>query len=166
MQKITYASFADIQPDAFLPILNGTKIRAHLVHHETFDISSLKTWMDSKQGEDKQHGCRIRAVIINGDLAGWCGIQKEEEQYELAVVLAPDFWGCGIAVFKTLMHWASTFGHKEVLMHLLDSRPEYSRIKRLATDCHKTAILGREFTTYHLNVGHLISLHPCKKTPK
>ncbi len=56
-------------------------------------------------------------------------------------------------IFKTLMRWASELGHKEMLFHLLESRPEYKALNKMSTKVQKTEQLGRCFTTYHVPVG-------------
>jgi len=108
--------------------------------------------MNEKIEIESLEGCRIRAVFINGDLVGWCGIQQDNNGFELAIVISQKFWGFGIPIFKTLMLWAKELGHKEVLFHLLDSRPEYKALKKTSTKTNKTELLGRFFTTYYFSV--------------
>ena len=75
------------------------------------------------------------------------------EVFWIHLIKTQKFWGFGIPIFKVLMCWANELGHKEILFHLLESRPEYKALNKMATKVHKTEQLGRYFTTYHIPVG-------------
>ncbi|WP_044616184.1 hypothetical protein [Gynuella sunshinyii] len=152
MSEIKYLSFSDINPDDFLVIVNEDSLRTHLIEHAYFDSSSIREWVEDKIKVDALPGCRIRAVYIDGSLAGWCGIQPDDSGFELAIVISKNFWGYGINIFKSLMIWAAELGHEEVLFHLLESRREYSALKKMADKVQKTELLGRVFTTYFISV--------------
>lgn len=154
MDNITFVDFSHINTKDLLPIVNKDSLRKHLIDHEKFTTTSLQEWINEKLAIDACKGCRIRAIYINDNLAGWCGIQPDQKGFELAIVISQQFWGAGILIFKTLMLWAKELGHNEVLFHLLDSRPEYKSLKRMATKVHKTELLGRCFTTYTIAVDH------------
>lgn len=153
MSGIEFLNFNQVNPEDFMEILNEDSLRTHLIDHSYFDSSSLQIWMEEKIDLDAIQGCRIRAVSINGVLAGWCGIQPDDNGFELAIVISQKFWGFGITIFKTLICWAKEIGHKEVVFHLLDSRPEYQAIKKISSKVSKTEQLGRCFTTYHITVS-------------
>jgi len=153
MSEIEFLSFNQVSPENFMGIVNEDSLRTHLIDHPYFDASSLQAWMEDKVKTNDIKGCRIRAVYIGGALAGWCGIQPDDNGFELAIVISSKFWGFGISIFKTLMCWAKEVGHKEVLFHLLESRPEYKALNRMSTKVHKTELAGRYFTTYHVSVG-------------
>ena len=51
------------------------------------------------------------------------------------------------------MCWAKELGHKEILFHLLESRPEYKSLNKMSTKVYKTELAGRCCTTYHVDVG-------------
>jgi len=152
MSEIEFLRFNQVNPDEFMGIVNQDSLRTHLIDHPYFDETSLQTWMEEKIKTDAMHGCRIRAVYIGGVLAGWCGIQPDDNGFELAIVISKKFWGFGIPIFKRLMFWAKELGHKEILFHLLESRPEYKVLNKMSTKVHKTELSGRCFTTYHVAV--------------
>ncbi|OUS31096.1 GNAT family N-acetyltransferase [Gammaproteobacteria bacterium 45_16_T64] len=149
---INYVKFCDINPDDFLPILNKEQVRNHLVHHPLFDSTSIHAWVEDKINCNQMEGCRVRAVYSCDTLAGWCGIQKDNEGYEIAIVISESFWGIGSLIFKELMGWAKELGHKEVVIHLLETRPIYKFLKKNSLKTHSTKMLGRKFVTYHISV--------------
>jgi hypothetical protein len=154
MSEIEFLHFNQVNPEDFLGVVNEDSLRTHLIDHPYFDVASLQAWMEDKIKVDAVQGCRIRAVYIGGVLAGWCGIQPDDNGFELAIVISQKFWGFGIPIFKVLMCWANEMGHKEILFHLLESRPEYKALNRISTKVHKTEQLGRCFTSYHVPVGN------------
>lgn len=155
MIDLHYIPFAQVDPLTLLPVLNESPIREHLVQHALFDADSVRGWAAGKAQADQQPGCRTRVILQAGHVVGWCGIQREGKDHELAIVLAQASWGCGPAVFRQLIAWAREFGHQEVVLHLLDSRREYRFLTRLATHTCRTRLLGRDFTTYRIAVGRL-----------
>lgn len=158
MSTIEYSSFTLVSPEQLLIVVNEDELRTHLVNHEYFDSDTIREWMAEKIRISSLAGCRIRAVYIAGELAGWCGIQPYESGFEIAIVLSKRFWGHGIRIFKTVMRWALALGHDEIVFHLLDSRPEYKSLRKLAKKVEKTNLMDRVFTTYYISVrksGHL-----------
>lgn len=75
MSKIEYLFFDQVKPEDFISIINEDSLRIHLIEHPYFDATSVRVWMEDKIKLDATNGCRIRAVYIDGMLAGWCGIQ-------------------------------------------------------------------------------------------
>lgn len=158
MTTIDFVNFDQVNPEELLVVVNDKNVRTHLIDHESFTSSSLKEWINDKLVIDSMAGCRIRAVSIDGTLAGWCGIQPDDSGYELAIVITKEFWGRGIAIFKTLMLWAKELGHQEVIFHLLDSRPEYKALEKISTKVYKTELLDRCFTSYSISIDQWFAL--------
>lgn len=153
MTDIEFSSFKDVRAEEWLEILNQDALRTHLIEHPYFDENSLNEWVEDKMKVDSMAGCRVRAVYIGGVLAGWCGIQPDDNGFEIAIVISQKFWGKGISIFRILMRWASELGHREIIFHLLETRPEYKALKKMSTRSHKTTLAGHRFTTYYLAVG-------------
>lgn len=152
MNTVEYPEFSTINPSDFLPLLNSEKIRKHLIEHDLFTIDTLTTWMHSKTEVDATLGCKVRGIICNGEVAGWCGIQFEEGKYELAIIIDDKFWGLGKTVFKELICWAKELKHNEVYIHFLHTRPEYKFLKKIAKNVYEEDFFGNKFTTYQLAV--------------
>jgi hypothetical protein len=152
MNAINYLKFNEINPDDLSSVLNQDNVRDHLVPHRHFDSCSIRDWIKGKIDHDSFPGCRIRAVFIDDNLAGWCGIQKDNENFELAIVISQAHWGKGPLIFKDLISWAKELEHQEVLIHLLETRREYRFLKRMSTSTHKTKMFGKTFITYHIAV--------------
>ena len=152
MSTIKYVKFNEVNTNDFLPLLNNQKNREHLMAHELFDPITAKNWINSKLEVDATRGCKVRAIIYKEQLAGWCGIQLEDNKYEIAIVIDNIFWGLGKKVFREIMCWAKELGHKSILIHFLHTRPEYKFLKTIASNVYETELHGSKFTTYQLVV--------------
>lgn len=117
-----------------------------------FNLDSVTAWINSKIVVDTIEGCRVRAITCNNQLAGWCGIQLEDEKYELAIVIDEQYWGLGKTIFQDMMRWAKELGHDEVIIHFLHTRPNYKFLQKMASNVYETEMLGSKFTTYQLAV--------------
>lgn len=136
-----------------MSVINEDTLREHLVEHPYFDSKSIAEWIEGKVQTDATEGCRVRVISIDGEIAGWCGIQPDDNGFEIAIVISQRFWGAGVSIFKTLLGWAGELGHKEVLFHLLDSRREYKALAKIAECVSHSQLLDRSFTTYLFSVG-------------
>ena len=152
MNTITYRKFSAVDSSSFIPILNEESIRDHLISHNIFDEQSVNEWVEEKIECSSIAGCRIRAVYLDNNLVCWCGIQKEDKEYEIAIVISKSSWGIGVSIFNKLIGWSKELGHKEVVIHLLETRPEYKFLRRKSIRTHDTKMLGRKFRTYHISV--------------
>jgi hypothetical protein len=152
MPDIEYVKFSDVNPQNFLPLLNKLKIREHLIQHELFDINTTSAWMKSKVEVDGIQGCKVRAINVDNQLVGWCGIQFENDKYEIAIVIDDSSWGLGIKIFHEMMVWAKIIGHKEVYINFLHTRPKYKFLQKRSKKCYESELYGSKFNTYQLEV--------------
>ena len=155
MKQIEYINFNDVTPKDFIPLLNKQKIREHLIDHQLFDESAVKEWLETKIMVDSSQGCKVQAINIDKQLAGWCGIQLENKNYEIAVVIDDRYWGLGRQIFVEIMTWAKELGHKTVFIHLLYTRPDYKFLRKISKNVYESELLGSKFTTYELEVNRL-----------
>ncbi|MCO1333344.1 N-acetyltransferase [Microbulbifer sp. OS29] len=153
MRHLEYRKLNEIEPKKLLSLLNKKTTRQHLVDHAPFNPESIAEWINSKVDTDFRHGCRVRAITIDKQLAGWCGIQLEGQNYEIAIVIEDIYWGLGRPVFFEMMSWAKELGHTIIHIHLLNTRPEYNFLKKIAKKVYQSDILGGKFTTYEIEVG-------------
>ena len=152
MKSIEYTNLRDLDKIELLEILNKPKNRNHLVEHQVFNLALLQTWMDDKIKVNEAKGCRVKGIKVEGSVAGWCGIQYENEAYELAIILDEKHWGLGIRVFKELMNWALELGHTHVVLHLFNTRREYQFLYKMASRVYESNLFGERFTSYELEV--------------
>lgn len=152
MNCIEYIKLDEVNPKEFALLLNKQKIREHLIDHQLFDIETVKAWIETKIEVDSSKGCKVRAIVVNQQLAGWCGIQLEDGKYEMAIVIDNNYWGLGRKIFREIMVWAKEFGHKTVFIHFLYTRPEYKFLRKISKNVYESELFGNKFTTYEIAV--------------
>jgi RimJ/RimL family protein N-acetyltransferase len=150
--ELEFVPLQAVDADELLICLNHQDIRTHLVEHPLFTPESLQQWLEGKEQLQQQHqNSRIRAVVIDNRVAGWCGIQPQQDGYELAIVIARPYWGVGPVIFRMLMAWARELGHRQIEFLLLDSRRRYRLLEQRALAVHNQSWMGRSFTRYVLS---------------
>jgi GNAT superfamily N-acetyltransferase len=152
LNNFKYVDFRDIDPRVLIEVLNSEKVREHLMPHPLFDETSVRKWVAEKIEIDSTEGCYVRAVFIDEVPAGWCGIQKEKDDYEIAIILSDKFKGAGSKIFRHLIDKAKRFGHKEIAIHLLETRPVYKFLEKMASKRISSTISGHKFNTYIIKV--------------
>ncbi|WP_051358124.1 GNAT family N-acetyltransferase [Rubidibacter lacunae] len=116
-------------------------------------METVKAWIETKIEADSSPGCKVRAVVVNQQLAGWCGIQLEGEKYEIAIVIDNSYWGLGRKIFREIMVWAKDFGHTTVFIHLLYSRQEYKFLRKISKNVYESKLFGNKFRTYEISIS-------------
>ena len=152
MGRIEYIAINIVDPGQLLSLLNKDSVRKHLVNHQIFDKESLKSWLQEKIEVDSTRGCRVRAIFVDERCVGWCGIQQDGGEYEIAVVLDDTHWGLGRKIFRELLTWAKELGHQTVSIHFLHTRPQYKFLRKIANSVYESEIMTNKFTTYRLPV--------------
>lgn len=147
-----YIDLESIKLNELVALLNECEVRTHLIQHDLFDAKSAQGWINSKLEINSLKGCYVRAIEIEGKLVGWCGIQPDDYCHEIAIVLQKSSWGVGGLVFKDLMTKAQEMGLKEVVLNLLNSRPKYESLSRLANRVETRNVHGGCFRTYYISV--------------
>lgn len=155
MQNISYVAIEGLNRNELMSILNKASVREHLVSHEQFDELLLDDWVAEKVIVNSTKGCRVQGIKVNEVVAGWCGIQFENGSFELAIVLDEKYWGMGVRVFKDVMAWASELGHSKVVLHLLNTRPGYVFLEKMANRVYESTLFGQKYTSYELRVPNI-----------
>lgn len=151
--KLTFSALDTPAHKEWLNLLNSESVRKHLLKHPIFDEGTLKDWLQDKIAQDRKPGCRLRAVQLEGKLAGWCGIQKESGGYEVALVLSPKYWGRGREILEVIVSWAREMGHQQLLAHLPQTRPQAKALARLFGDpIGVNTIQNHRFNTYRIEI--------------
>lgn len=153
MNKLSFAKLTEIDKNVMLTILNKASTRKHLIHHEQFTLDYVEQWILGKLEVDAAAGCKVRAVELDGVLAGWCGIQQEKGEYEVAIVIDDSHWGLGKRIFDEMMLWAIEMGHNTLVIHLLKTRPKYKFLEKIACKVSDSIVMGESFTSYQLDVS-------------
>jgi [ribosomal protein S5]-alanine N-acetyltransferase len=120
----------DLRPLAVAPpadvcaLHNDPRVRRHMpLASGLFDYSAFQKWLANKEALQRQYGYAPWSIWVGGSFAGWGGFQFESGDPELALVLAPEFWGYGKAIYKELIRRGfETFGFESFVVLLPPQR--------------------------------------------
>ena len=68
-----------------------------------FTEESAAEWVTAKDGQWNANGYGPWAVLLDGELAGWGGFQREENGADFALVLFPQYWGHGADITRAAL---------------------------------------------------------------
>jgi [ribosomal protein S5]-alanine N-acetyltransferase len=69
---------------------------------DTFDEEDCRQWIAGKEKMWAEHGYGPWAFVVDGRFVGWGGLQPEEGDVDLGLVLHPDFWGYGKMIYESV----------------------------------------------------------------
>lgn len=147
-----YQNLTQIDHKLLINLLNKNDVRTFLVDHHMFNEENIFDWINEKTKLDSMQKCYIRAIEIEGNLAGWCGIQPDTPVYEIAVILDKKYWGNGKKIFVHLLNKAKELGHKEVVLNLLGTRPIYKSLEKLSHKIKNRFVYADNFTSYYIKL--------------
>ncbi|MDQ8953167.1 N-acetyltransferase [Acinetobacter rudis] len=130
-----------------MPLANG------VIFDEEFCIK----WVEEKENQWEKYGYGPWAFVVDGKFAGWGGLQHEDGEADLALVLHPLYWGVGKQIFYKIIKKAFTEMSLESITILLPStRKKLKGIYLLGFVFDGTVTLGGEyfarFRLYNPNV--------------
>ena len=97
-----------------------------------FNYQKCIEWVAQKDAQWKEHGYGPWAIMINEHFAGWGGLQHEDGDADLALVLHPDYWGAGKIIYDEIIRRAFCEMKLESITILLPlSRVKIKTILRL-----------------------------------
>lgn len=96
-----------VDKNLIIKLLNDPLIKRHMpLSAESFDEKNYQEFIASKEAIWEKFGFGPCAYFVNNEFIGWGGIQPDEEDFELALVLAPAYWGYGRQLYNDLIHQA------------------------------------------------------------
>ncbi|KTD62160.1 GNAT family N-acetyltransferase [Legionella spiritensis] len=96
-----------VDKNLIIELLNNPIVQRHMpLSSQGFDEKQYNTFIASKEDIWEKHGFGPWAYFIDGNFAGWGGIQPDEENFELALVLSPAYWGYGKKIYKDMIEEA------------------------------------------------------------
>ncbi|MHC6226140.1 GNAT family N-acetyltransferase [Pseudomonas sp. X10] len=117
-----------------------------------FDEAKCLAWVAEKESQWGLNGYGPWAFMIDQAFAGWGGLQLEEGDADLALVLHPDYWGFGKTIFDEIVRRAfQEMGLGSVTILLPPSRTRVKGLFRLGFRPDGAVELdGTSFNRYRL----------------
>jgi len=101
--RIDLVRLTEVPLDAVVALLNEPRNTRHMPLSTPFTPDTAREWVQAKDGQWVSNGYGPWAVLVEGDLAGWGGFQREPNGADFALVLFPRYWGHGAAITRNVL---------------------------------------------------------------
>ena len=152
--KIEFKQLGEIDRSEYVALNTHPLVMKQMpLSSSDFDDAACKDWIAGKERMWQEHGYGPWAFVIDGKFAGWGGLQPEEGDADLGLVLHPDYWGHGIVIYKEIIRRAfEEMGFKSVIILFPPTRTRIKGILRLGfKEDGELEIGGERFIRYRLH---------------
>lgn len=130
--RIDLVRLVDVPLTSVVGLLNEPRNARHMPLSTPFTPDTAREWVHAKDAQWERNGYGPWAVLVDGDLAGWGGFQREPNGADFALVLFPRYWGLGAPVTRRVLERGFTeLGLTEVIIALPYSRRPDRAVARL-----------------------------------
>lgn len=152
--NIEFKRLADIEPSEIIALMNNPLVRRQMpLIPETFGKEECDGFVASKEQLWSEHGYGPWAFVLDKQFLGWGGLQPENGEADLALVLHPDHWGMGKTIYKGIIDRAfGGMGLQSITVLLPPTRKRVRGLFRLGFVEDGEFVVGEErFIRYRLN---------------
>jgi len=137
----------------YLALNNNPLVRRQMpLTDDYFGERECQEWVTGKEKQWDEYGYGPWAFIIDGKFAGWGGLQYENGDADLGLVLHPDYWGMGKTIYDEIIKRAfEEMKLESVTILLPPTRVRIKGILRLGFQVDgEVEIGGEQFIRYRL----------------
>ena len=150
--QLIFRRLSEIDRAAIIALNTHPLVRRQMpLSDENLDDAACRAWVEGKEKQWDDHGYGPWAFMIDGRFAGWGGLQYEQGDADLGLVLHPDYWGAGKAIYREIIRRAfGDMGLGSVIILLPPSRKQKG-IPRLGFQPDGDVVIaGERFIRYRL----------------
>lgn len=150
---IEFLRLPQVDPADIIELHNHPLVRRQMPLFEgVFAEKDCREFVAAKEALWTEFGYGPWAFYIDGQFAGWGGMQPEGEDADLGLVLHPDYWGWGKTLYEMIIARAfGEMGFESVTILFPPSRTRIKGILRLGFQEDGEMMYGEErFIRYRL----------------
>lgn len=84
----------------WLDLFQDARVKKHMPLSESnIDEKWIQNWISGKEKYPKETPFEIYSIWDDGNFVGWGGIQADGDNFEIAIVLKPEYWGFGHDIY-------------------------------------------------------------------
>lgn len=153
MNDIAFVSLSEVAEDDIIALMTNPEVGKQMpLLAGGFSRDACRIFLEAKKQMWEQHGYGPWAFLVQGEFAGWGGLQPEHGDADFALVLHPQFWGWGRKIFAKIRDMA--FGEMELESFTIlfpPSRLNAKAVTRIGfVKDGQLMIDGAEFVRYRL----------------
>lgn len=144
--NIAFKQLNEVDKSDIMDLMNDPLVRRQMpLLKGDFDEGDCDKFVASKEKLWEEHGYGPYAFVIDERFAGWGGVQPEDGEADLALVLHPDFWGMGKVLYKEIIDRAfGEMGLESVIVLFPPTRTRIKGLLRLGFKEDEELVIGNE----------------------
>lgn len=150
---ITFKRLTEVNKLDIIALMNHPFLKRHMpLLSDHFTEADCDRFIAGKEKLWAEHGYGPWAFLVDGKFAGWGGLQPENGEADLGLVLHPDFWGIGKTLYdKIITVGFQQMGFESLTVLLPLSRRRERVLKRLGfLPEGEVELYGARFFQYRL----------------
>ena len=154
--RIEFKRLTEVDPADIEALMDDPRVRRHLpLARGHFGPAECARFVAAKEQLWAEHGYGPWAFVVDGEFAGWGGLQPDGDEVDLGLVLRPRFWGVGRALYGRLVALAfDEMRVPSVVILLPPSRVRVSGVLQLGFRADGEALVaGERFLRYRLTAA-------------
>ncbi|HHQ6575214.1 TPA: GNAT family N-acetyltransferase [Serratia fonticola] len=130
---IVFKRLSDIDRSEIIALnTNPLVLRQMPLGDSSFGDAECLEWVTNKESQWDEYGYGPWAFTVSDKFVGWGGLQYENGDADLALVLHPDHWGLGKKIYDKILAYAfNEMGLKSITILLPPTRLKIKAIFRL-----------------------------------
>lgn len=152
--NIEFKRLNEVDKADIIDLMNDPLVRRQMpLTSDNFSEADCDGFIAGKERLWAEHGYGPWAFVVDGQFAGWGGLQPEGDDADLALVLHPKFWGKGKPIYDEIIRRAfGEMGFESVTILFPPSRTRIKGILRLGfRPDGEVEIGGERFIRYRLH---------------
>lgn len=149
LRKLNEVEYKDL-----MDLMNNPLVRRQMpLFDKVFTQEDCSRFITAKEGLWLAHGYGPWAFIVDNKFAGWGGLQPEQGEPDLALMLHPDYWGIGKKLYQIIIEKAfGSMGLDTITVLLPLTRGKMNSLSKLGfVEDGTFKIEGKGFVRYRLN---------------
>ena len=144
----------EIDPAEIIALMNDPQVRRHLpLASGHFGPAECERFVESKEKMWHQHGFGPWAFVQNDEFIGWGGLQPEDNDADIGLILRPQSWGVGRHLYEVIVSFAfQELGLDSVIAMLPPTRSRGGGLQWLGFELDGEALIaGERFVRFRLH---------------
>lgn len=132
--NIDFKRLTEVEKSEIIELMNHPLVRRQMpLLQDNFGKSDCDAFVAAKERLWSEYGYGPWAFFIDGQFAGWGGLQAENGEADLGLVLHPNYWGIGKVLYEEIIGRAfGEMGFEAVTVLLPPTRTRVKGLLRLS----------------------------------
>lgn len=151
--EIEFKRLNEVDKSEIIDLMNNPLVRRQMpLTKDNFEENDCDDFISSKERLWAENGYGPWSLIVDGQFVGWGGLQTENGEADLALVLHPNYWGIGKKLYDKIIERAfGEMGFDTLTVLLPHTRTRIKGLLRLGFRKDGELEVGKEqFVRYRL----------------